>query len=151
MSTAIHRQVDAARAGENPHVVCRVVSGWVVLSPWQYLRGYCLLLPDPVVPDLNVLDLADRTQYLQDMAMIGDVLLEVTDACRINYEILGNVEPALHAHMFPRYRDEPDPWRFVSPLSFEESYRTAHPFDAARDAALMSEIAHAVEQRLRST
>ena len=28
-------------------------------------------------------------QFLRDMALIGDALLEATDAFRINYEILG--------------------------------------------------------------
>ena len=27
---------------------------------------------------------------------------------RINYAIFGNVEPALHAHVIPRYRNEPE-------------------------------------------
>jgi len=35
------------------------------------------------------------------------VLLHVTRARRINYEILGNLEPALHAHLFPRYGSAP--------------------------------------------
>lgn len=39
-------------------------------------------------------------------AVIGDALLDVTKAHRINYEILGNSEPELHAHIFPRYEDE---------------------------------------------
>jgi len=42
------------------------------------------------------------------MVSIGDALLKVTDAHRINYEILGNSEPELHAHIFPRYMNEPD-------------------------------------------
>jgi hypothetical protein len=48
-----------------------------------------------------------RTQFA-DMVGLGDVLLELTGALRINYEILGNLEPALHAHLFPRYASEPD-------------------------------------------
>jgi hypothetical protein len=45
------------------------------------------------------------------MVALGDVLLEVTGAQRINYEILGNAEPALHAHLFPRYDAEPEELR----------------------------------------
>jgi len=54
--TAIHRQVAAARAGTLPRVIARLASGWVVLGDPQVIRGYCLLLPDPVVPHLNALD-----------------------------------------------------------------------------------------------
>ena len=40
------------------------------------------------------------------MAGLGDAVLLVTGAERINYEILGNVEPALHAHVIPRHTNE---------------------------------------------
>jgi diadenosine tetraphosphate (Ap4A) HIT family hydrolase len=42
------------------------------------------------------------------MAALGDALLAVTGAARINYEMLGNLDPALHAHVIPRYMDEPE-------------------------------------------
>ena len=103
MPTAIHRQVEAARRGELERVVARMLSGWAVLGDPQITRGYCLLLPDPVVRDLNALTGDERRQFLGDMAALGDAVLAVTGAERINYEILGNVEPALHAHVIPRY------------------------------------------------
>ena len=107
--TAIHRQVEAARQGELERAIARMSSGWAVLGDPQITRGYCLLLPDPVVPDLNALTGEARQQFLHDMATLGDAVLAVTGAERINYEILGNVEPALHAHVIPRHTvEEPD-------------------------------------------
>lgn len=107
--TAIHRQVEAARQGELERAIARMSSGWAVLGDPQITRGYCLLLPDPVVPDLNALTGEARQQFLHDMATLGDAVLAVTGAERINYEILGNVEPALHAHVIPRHAaEEPD-------------------------------------------
>ena len=107
MPTAIHRQVEAARHGALARVIARMPSGWAVLGDPQITRGYCLLLPDPVVADLNALTGVQRRQFLDDMANLGDAVLLVTRAERINYEILGNVEPALHAHIIPRYATEP--------------------------------------------
>lgn len=107
MSTLIHRRVEDARRGENPRVIARMESGWAVMGDAQFLRGYSLLLPDPVVPHLNALQGAARTRFLDDMAALGDAVLKVTGAVRINYEMLGNLEPALHAHVFPRFADEP--------------------------------------------
>jgi hypothetical protein len=95
MPTAIHRQVEAARRGELERVIARMLSGWAVLGDPQITSGYCLLLPDPVVSDLNALVGDARQQFLDDMAAVGDAVLEATGADRINYEILGNVEPAL--------------------------------------------------------
>jgi diadenosine tetraphosphate (Ap4A) HIT family hydrolase len=83
-------------------------SGWAVIGDVQFLPGYCLLLADPVIPSLNDLTESARVDFLSDMAAIGDAILEATKAYRINYEILGNSEPELHAHIFPRFLNEPD-------------------------------------------
>jgi diadenosine tetraphosphate (Ap4A) HIT family hydrolase len=106
MSTAIHKQVEAARKGELRRAIARMKSGWAVLGDPQITEGYCLLLPDPVVTDLNALNGEARVQFLDDMARLGDAVLAETGAERINYEILGNVEPALHAHVIPRHGSE---------------------------------------------
>ncbi|MBW4471246.1 MAG: hypothetical protein KME45_12705 [Stenomitos rutilans HA7619-LM2] len=148
MSTLIHRRVEAARAGTNPTVIGRVPSGWLVLGDVQFLRGYSLLLPDPVMPDLNALDEPGRSQFLHDMTVLGDALLKVTDAYRINYQILGNLEPALHAHVFPRYLTEPEPYRSSLPQLYEPAYRQSVRFDEARDRPLMEAISKAVQRRL---
>ncbi len=105
--TLIHRRVASAREGTNQAVITRMPSGWAVMGDTQVVRGYCLLLPDPVVPDLNALAGSARAAFLHDVTVLGDALLRVTGARRINYEILGNLEPALHAHLFPRYDSEP--------------------------------------------
>lgn len=129
-------------------VIGRVPSGWLVLGDVQFLRGYSLLLPDPVVSDLNVLDENRRSQFLHDMTVLGDALLEVTEAYRINYQIMGNLEPALHAHVFPRYLTEPEPYRTSIPQSYEQAYRQSIPFDDERDRPLMSAINKAVKRLL---
>jgi diadenosine tetraphosphate (Ap4A) HIT family hydrolase len=116
--TAIHRIVDRCRAGDYPAMVARLSSGWVVMGEQQVFAGYCMLLPDPVVGHLNELKPAARAQFLSDMALAGDALLAATQALRINYAMLGNVEPALHAHLFPRSAAEP------------EAMRSAHPWAA---------------------
>lgn len=142
MSTLIHRRVEAARQGTNPTVICRVKSGWVVLGDVQFLPGYSLLLPDPVVADLNALTMIQRLNFLQDMTILGDALLAVKGASRINYEILGNKEAALHAHVFPRYAREPEEKR-QKPVWFYD-WKGAVAFDAGRDQQLMQEIAEAI-------
>src|SRR5262245_61746023 len=117
--TAIHQMVSAARDGREPRVVARLYSGWVLFGEQQFVRGYALLLPDPVVPTLNALGTQERSQFLLDMTKIGDALLKVTGALRINYAIFGNVEPALHAHVVPRYADEPEDKRAAHPWAYD--------------------------------
>ena len=148
MSTLIHQRVEAAQAGTNPTVICRMPSGWAVLCDVQFLRGYSLLLPDSVVVDLNALDKSKRAEYLLDMTILGDALLEVTGAYRINYEILGNLDPALHAHVVPRYITEPEEMRKGPPYLYDKDFRNSVKFDYKRDQELMKQIAESVRRRL---
>jgi diadenosine tetraphosphate (Ap4A) HIT family hydrolase len=120
----------------------------MVLGDTQFLRGYSVLLPDPVVPDLNALDDEQRIRFLRDMTLLGDALLEVTDAYRINYEIQGNQEPALHAHVTPRYMTEPEEFRIGPAWKYPKSERDSIKFDYERDKELMKRIADAVQRRL---
>ena len=143
--TLIHRRVRECRAGSNAKLICRVRAGWVVLGDVQFLRGYSLLLPDPVVPDLNALDESARRDFLLTLAVIGDVLLEATGALRINYEILGNQEPALHGHVFPRYADEPADLRTRPPWFYD--WANAPAFDRERDRAIMQTLADGLRKR----
>ncbi len=146
MTTLIHRRVEAAQQGKNPYVICHMPSGWAVLGDRQLLRGYCLLLSDPVVSDLNSLSLKERLIYLQDMTIIGDAILEVTGAALINYETLGNTEHALHTHIIPRYADEPDEFR-SRPVWFYD-WKSGPKFDPERDKDLMQKLADSIQKRL---
>jgi diadenosine tetraphosphate (Ap4A) HIT family hydrolase len=133
--TAIHRMVERCRAGDNPATVAKLASGWVVMGDRQAFLGYCLLLPDPVVGDLNALEGGTRARFLADMALTGDAVLACTGAVRINYAIFGNAEPALHAHVIPRRISEP------------ENFRTTHPW--AIDWALGPEFSDAIHGELK--
>jgi diadenosine tetraphosphate (Ap4A) HIT family hydrolase len=148
MSTLIHQRIEAARAGTNPAVICKLPSGWAVLSDSQFLHGYTILLADPVVADLNALDLEGRSRFLLDMSILGDALLEVTGAYRINYEILGNTDAVLHAHILPRYLAEPDDLRRGPAWFYPADVRAAAKLDLVRDSDLMRQVAAAVQKRL---
>lgn len=101
-------RIGSAERGENPTVIARMPSGYAVLGDTQFLLGYCVLLAAPQVAQLGDLPLAGRRAFLTDMALLGEA---ITATCtpppqRINYEILGNTDPFLHAHLFPRYDTE---------------------------------------------
>ena len=143
--TLIHQRVAEARDGTNPAVIARMRSGWAVVGDRQIVHGYCLLVPDPVVPHLNALTSEARGLFLQEMALLGDVLLEITHAARINYEMLGNLEPALHAHLFPRYESEPAELR-TRPVWFYDWPR-APAFDPVQQAPFMDAVRRALADR----
>jgi diadenosine tetraphosphate (Ap4A) HIT family hydrolase len=147
MTTLIHERVCLAQRGQNPTVIGRMASGWAVLGDAQFPRGYSLLLPDPVVGSINALAGAARAQFLADMVAIGDALLALTGAYRINYEIQCNSDQALHAHIFARYLAEEDERRKGPVWMYPASQRASQRFDASVHGALQRELAEWLSQR----
>jgi diadenosine tetraphosphate (Ap4A) HIT family hydrolase len=148
MAVSIPERVEAARLGTNPTIICRVPSGWVALCDQQFLHGYCILLADPIVSSINDLDRSQRSEFMCDMATVGDALLEVTEAYRINYAILANTDPYLHAHIVPRYLAEPDELRRGLPWSHPRAEMDSILIDLERDRPFMDELRQAIEKRL---
>lgn len=136
--TIIHRRVWMCQLGMNPTLIRRLPSGWVVIGDSQRLKGYTLLLSDPVQRDINHAPAHYRAMFLRDMAMVGDALLAVTGARLINYMILQNQDYALHAHMFPRYADENPQRRSNGPWTYFGEAEV--PVDLQRDGELIRRI-----------
>ena len=105
-------RVGAAIAGENPTVMAKLPGGFAVIGDVQWLPGYSVLITDTLGVDrLSDLPRAERLAFLGSV----DVLAEAVEtACtrldpgflRVNIEILGNTDPFLHAHIWPRYQWE---------------------------------------------
>jgi diadenosine tetraphosphate (Ap4A) HIT family hydrolase len=144
LPTAIHRRVNEARAGRDVTVLGRCASGWAVFGHQQFVQGYLLLLPDPVVPDLNALTPERRAQFLLDMSRLGDALMRTMTPIRINYAIFGNVEPALHAHVIPRYRTEPEHLQTQHPWAYD--WGAAPAFDPVAAAPLVKALRNELAQ-----
>jgi diadenosine tetraphosphate (Ap4A) HIT family hydrolase len=105
-------RIGAALQGENPTVLRRLTAGFAVIGDVQFLPGYSVLLVDePDVQRLSDLARSKRLAFLSDMDRLGEA---VERACqrldpafrRVNLEILGNTDPFLHAHVWPRYEWE---------------------------------------------
>lgn len=104
-------RIGSALKGENPMVMARMKSGFAVIGDNQFLPGYCVLLGYPKADSLNELTLAERSQYLLDMTLIGDAIIKVCNPLRVNYSILMNLDHYLHAHIEARYDWEPEQYK----------------------------------------
>lgn len=124
----------------DPSFICQMDSGNVYLSQMQLLRGYCILSSEPVVSSINDLSTDERSVFLLDMVKIGDAIMKVTDAFRINYAIMGNSHPVLHAHIVPRYQWEPEILRKGLPWDHPDTFAESTQFDATRDQTLIDEL-----------
>jgi diadenosine tetraphosphate (Ap4A) HIT family hydrolase len=124
-------------------------SGFAVMADVQFLSGYCLLLAYPQVGQLNELQGDARTQFLNDMALLGDAVQDVTGAVRINYSIYGNLDPFLHAHVFPRLAEEPAEYRTVPPFLYPPAIRESAElrFSEEQHAPLRDRIREALNSR----
>lgn len=91
--------------------------GTLYLQRNQYIKGYCVLIahcpPDQHITELHQLSPTDRGLFLDDMVQAGAALSRVFDADKMNYELLGNTLPHLHAHIKPRYLDGPLPYKRI--------------------------------------
>jgi diadenosine tetraphosphate (Ap4A) HIT family hydrolase len=108
-------RIGSAENGTNPAVLCRMKSGYAVIGDTQFLKGYCVLMAAPRVASLDDLPMNRRTEFLTDMAIVGEAVRDVFSPVRMNYSVLGNSDPFLHAHIFPRHAYE-DPARLKKPV-----------------------------------
>jgi diadenosine tetraphosphate (Ap4A) HIT family hydrolase len=101
-----------------------------------------------VVESINALNPAQQAQFMLDMVLVGEALLEVTNAYRINYAMLSNTRPILHAHIVPRYLDEPEDLRKLPPWFYPNLDDAAAQIDYERDRPLISTLTQAIQKRL---
>ncbi|MFF4507560.1 HIT family protein [Streptomyces sp. NPDC001401] len=138
-------RIGAALRGENPTVLRRLESGFAVIGDVQFLPGYSVLLVDELgVQRLSDLPRAKRLSFLSDMDQLGEA---VERACRrldagfrrVNLEILGNTDPFLHAHVWPRFEWEPTElvgkpvWLYPRDRWSDERFRLGSQHDVLRD------------------
>jgi len=95
------------RQGKNPYVIEELDTGFAVLAEYQYFYGYSLFFCKQHARELHDLDPAFRVRFLEEMAQLAEAVFQVVQPHKLNYESLGNVDPHLHWHVFPRHSDEP--------------------------------------------
>ena len=130
----ISNRVQRILDGEDPQLIAEMPSGYAILGKYQPapITGCCMLLPKlgddgVVVPSPNDLDEPQRGQFFSDLTLLGDAILEVTGAERINYLVLCNQVPELHGHCVPRFAQEEPDLRLKGPFE-------AYDFGSARVA-----------------
>ncbi|MEM9066638.1 MAG: hypothetical protein AAGB51_14260 [Planctomycetota bacterium] len=125
----ISNRIARITAGNDPQFLHRFESGYAILANQQppELRGGCMLLPDPVPASLEEMERDARTQFLADFAVLGEAVKHATGAERINYLVLCNQVPWLHAHAVPRFASEDETLRLKDPFE-------AYDFGAAPKA-----------------
>ena len=80
----------------------------------------------------------EAARYWSELLSVGRAIEQVMQPVKMNYDLLGNSLPHLHAHVVPRYEDDPRPgWPFPFPeeepanLPADELQRDAYALRAA--------------------
>lgn len=115
------------KRNENRHFVAELDTGYVVLGDFQFFRGYTLFLSKTHATELHELPTAIRERHLIEMSQVAEAVFLCFQPKKLNYECLGNAEPHLHWHLFPRYGDDPSPdtcsWKVDTTIRYAEQYR----------------------------
>jgi len=85
------------------------------LAANQFVTGYCVLLCRRHVREPYELSESECSLFFGDMMRVGRALEQVFTPLKLNFNILGNAVPHLHAHILPRYYGDPAPHRPIDP------------------------------------
>ena len=98
--------IDRIKANSFRDFVAELKSCYVILGDQQFYRGYCVLLAKLHATELYLMP-ADGARLLSDeMRLVAEAIAAVVKPWKMNYECLGNSEPHVHWHLFPRYETD---------------------------------------------
>lgn len=93
--------------GKSPDLIAELPNSWVVLGDAQFYRGYCVLLAKDHAREPFLIPRAEALGLFDELCSVAQAIAEITHPLKLNYECLGNQEPHVHWHIFPRYEDDP--------------------------------------------
>jgi diadenosine tetraphosphate (Ap4A) HIT family hydrolase len=99
--------IEQIRAGNSFDWIAELPRSWLILGDAQFYRGYCIVLAKHHVTELYAMPRGEAHELLDEILAVGRTLAEILKPLKLNYECLGNQEPHVHWHIFPRYQDDP--------------------------------------------
>lgn len=106
MQNIIQARIKQIQKGENPFFVAELHTGYVVIGEHQRFLGYTLFLSKTDKTELHQLEEKTKVDFLEEMSLVAECVWEAFKPKKLNYELLGNGDPHLHWHIFPRYEDD---------------------------------------------
>jgi diadenosine tetraphosphate (Ap4A) HIT family hydrolase len=92
--------------GSFSDLIAELPRSWLILGDAQFYRGYCVLLAKRHVTEMHLMPRGEAHELLDELLAVGKTLERVVAPSKLNYECLGNQEPHVHWHVFPRYNDD---------------------------------------------
>lgn len=124
---AICDRIHALEERTDSYFVAELNTGFAVIGDVQFFRGYTLFICKHHANELHQLEPTFKIQFLEEMTLVSQAVFEAFNPVKLNYELLGNGEPHLHWHLFPRHHDDPLPklplWLIAYDVRYAEKER----------------------------
>lgn len=104
-------QLERENKSRDPHFIDEFETSLWILGDNQFYKGYSILIYKIHVEQLH--NAIYPSSFLNLMIFVGEQIFHAFGPTRINYEILCNTNAHLHAHIIPRYQDDPHPFEPV--------------------------------------
>jgi len=99
--------IDRCRAGTFADFVAELPHSFVILGDAQFYRGYCVVLAKQHINEMHLMTSETSRALLDETIAVGRAISIVARPLKLNYECLGNLEPHVHWHVFPRFAADP--------------------------------------------
>ncbi len=142
----------AAPGGESAaDIVWRFPNSVALLGTWQFYQGYCVLVSRRHATELHHLHESERRAFLEEMCLLARAVEECFHPHKLNYELLGNLVPHLHWHLFPRYARDPDAkkpvWLAIERAEHDEDLRRRLQAGTASRAETVATLKNHLQHR----
>ncbi len=98
--------IERCRAGSFEDFVAELPQSFVILCDAQFYRGYCVVLAKRHVNEVHLMPADEARALLDETIAVGRSIALATRPLKLNYECLGNQEPHVHWHVFPRFETD---------------------------------------------
>ena len=131
--------IETIRAGKAPNLIAELDNSYVVLGDAQFYRGYCILLAKHHAHELFELPREEARALSDELRSVAKAIYTVVNPLKLNYECLGNLEPHVHWHLFPRYESEDEKLR-RAPVWERPAAERMQPLEEHDGRALMASL-----------
>jgi len=111
---AICNRIASWQTAGNPFLIHEFEHSLFVIGEHQYHRGYAQVILKQHACELHALPAQTQAAFFRETMQATQALAAAFAPSKMNHASYGNLDPHLHWHLFPRYRNDPDhdkqPW-----------------------------------------
>jgi len=98
--------IERIRTNSFDDFVAELADCYVILGDAQFYRGHCVMLAKTHAIEIFLMPPDEAHRVFEELRLVAEAIASVTKPWKLNYECLGNAEPHLHWHIFPRYEND---------------------------------------------